>query len=48
MVWTLILILTVTWLLSLLAGAGDPWVWLLPAAVVALLAYRVAAAFRRG
>lgn len=41
MVWTLLLVLTVSWLLAMLAGAGDPWSWLLPAAAALLLFYRV-------
>lgn len=47
MVWTLLLLLTVGWLLTLLAGVGAPWSWILPAAIGALLLYRVAGAFRR-
>lgn len=41
MVWTLLLLLTVGWLLTLLAGAGPPSTWLLPAAIGTLLLYRV-------
>lgn len=44
MVWTLLTLLTVTWLLVSMAGIGGPWSWLLPAAIGALLLYRVATA----
>lgn len=47
MVWTLLLLLTVAWLLSLLAGVGPPWIWALPAAIAALLLYRVTGMLRR-
>lgn len=46
MVWTLLLLLTVAWLLSLLAGAGPPWSWLLPAAIAAVLAVRLVGTLR--
>lgn len=41
MAWTLLLLLTVAWLLTLLVGTGPPWSWLLPAAIGALLLYRM-------
>lgn len=47
MVWTLLLLLTVAWLLSLLAGVGSPWSWMLPAAIAALFLYRVIGLLRR-
>lgn len=47
MIWTLLVLLTVAWLLTLLAGIGPPWPWILPAAIGALLLYRVAGALRR-
>lgn len=47
MTWTLLLLLTVAWLLTLLAGVGPPWSWLLPAAIGALLLYRILGATRR-
>ena len=47
MVWTLLLLLSVGWLLSLLAGAGPPWSWILPAAAAVLLLYRVAGTLLR-
>mgnify|MGYP006304987283 CR=1 FL=1 len=46
MVWTLLLLLTVGWLLALVAGAGSPWTWLLPAAAAALLAWRLIGTLR--
>lgn len=47
MVWTLLLLLTVAWLLALVVGVGAPWSWALPAAIAALLLYRVTGMFRR-
>lgn len=47
MVWTLLLLLTVGWLLTLLAGVGPPWSWALPAAIGALLLYRLIGTLRR-
>lgn len=47
MTWTLILILTVGWLLGLLGGLGSPWSWIFPAAAGALLLYRMVRARRR-
>lgn len=40
--WTLLVLLTVTWLLTVVLGIGAPWSWLLPTAAAALLLYRVA------
>lgn len=47
MVWTLLLLLTVGWLLTLMAGVGPPWSWALPAAIGALLLHRVIGTLRR-
>lgn len=47
MTWTLLLLLTVAWLLTLLAGVGSPWSWILPAAIGALVLYRVVRSMRR-
>ncbi len=47
MIWTIFVLLTVGWLLVLIAGMGGPWSWLLPAAVGALLVYRVVTGARR-
>lgn len=46
MVWTLLLLLTVAWLLSLLAGVGPPLSWILPAALGAVLAFRLIGTLR--
>lgn len=43
MFWTLLVLLTVGWLLSLIAGVGGSLSWLLPGAIVAMLAWRAAA-----
>ncbi|MFW6192778.1 MAG: hypothetical protein ACOC83_04750 [Gemmatimonadota bacterium] len=47
MVWTLLLLLTVAWLLALVVGVGAPWSWVLLAAIGALLLYRVTGMLRR-
>lgn len=47
MIWTIFVLLTVGWFLVLIAGIGGPWSWLLPAAIVALLLYRIAMGVRR-
>lgn len=47
MFWTLLLVLVVTWLLALVGGAGEPWSWLLPAAVGAAVVVRVVRSERR-
>ena len=47
MVWTLLLLLTVAWLLTRLAGIGPPWSWILPAAIGLLLLYRGLGTLRR-
>jgi len=47
MTWTLLLLLTAGWLLVLLAGTGPPWSWALPAAIAALLVYRVIGVLQR-
>lgn len=48
MVWTLLLLLTVAWLLTLLAGVGAPWSWILPAAIGLLVLRRVIGTLRAG
>lgn len=40
--WTLLVLLTVAWLLTVVLGIGAPWSWLLSTAAAALLLYRVA------
>lgn len=42
MFWTLLVLLTVGWLLALIAGLGAPLNWLLPGAIAAMLAWRIA------
>ena len=48
MVWTLLLLFTVGWLLTLLTGAGAPLSWLFPAVIAVLILYRVIGARRSG
>jgi hypothetical protein len=48
MIWTILVLLTVGWLLVLLAGIGGPWSWLLPAVVATVLLYRLARGARGG
>lgn len=48
MIWTLLLLSTVGWLLTLLTGAGAPLNWLLPAVIGVLILYRVIGARRSG
>ena len=47
MTWTLLTLLTVGWLLALLAGLGPPWTWIPPAAAAALVLVRLLASLRR-
>lgn len=47
MVWTLLTLLTIAWVLVLMAGIGGPSSWVLPAAIGGLLLYRIATGMRR-